>query len=582
MPEEPGNAFEALAGLSPREQRKLMTILERVHHGQEVQAIAEIIKDLGAAADSAQRLEKVLTELLESQPVLCVLEKVVGKGDRPPKAIVRMPNGPRVSLPLHPAVDLEALRNLHKWECVLVSQKEMLVVGVWADDDYLWAQAQGEVVEFRSYYQGRKDMGWVAPQGRNEEIINLDRTLCEQTLQAGTSLVLHRNAPNWAIAVLSKEKAQSKYLVPSDSIDTTLDDLAGLERIAERLLEKISIRAMFPELRKEFALDPLRGLILYSEKPGQGKTALIRALAREVDDLGKTAGFDFCLWAIQPNELKEKWHGQDARNVRDLAAAIRARTAAQDPARRLVLWIYFDEVDSLGSRMGGDEHVVSSAQNDVVQALLPVLDGLTSDPAQRSGKAVIVFWGLTNRLDMLDPALRRPGRFGDLVLGMPDYSRDDAESILYKYARQQSVPFCLNDRVVAPAGENDVRRHILQPALARTFDAPVMHYTTEGQGQRRVEVAAGKILSGASFRNAINTAKERAAVRKLRRRGIPAVSCEDLTDALIEESCGAAKQLVADRAMLRRVLEIKGPILDAGVLPLEELQEHRYLRLQAS
>ena len=191
---------------------------------------------------------------------------------------------------------------------------------------------------------------------------------------------------------------------------------------------------------------------------------------------------------------------------------------------------------------------------------------------------VIVFWGLTNRLAMLDPALRRPGRFGDLVLGMPDYSRDDAESILYKYARRQSVPFCLNDQVVVSAAEGDVRRHILQPALARVFDAYVMHYTTEGQGQRRVEVAAGKILSGASFRNAINTAKERGAVRKLRRRGIPAISCEDLTDALIEESCGAAKQLVADRAMLRRVLEIKGPILDAGVLPLEELQEHRYLR----
>jgi len=581
MPEEPENAFHALAGLSPHEQRKLMVILERVHHGQEVQAVAELIQDLGAAADSAQRLEKILTGLLESQPMLCVLEKVVVKDDRPPMAVVRMANGLRVSLPVHPAVDLESLRNLRKWECVLVAQKEMLVVGVWADDDYLWSQAQGEVVEFRAYYQGRKDMAWVAPHGRSEEIINLDRPLRAQTLQPGMSVVLHRNAANWAIAVLSKEQAQSKYHVPIDSIETTLDDLAGLEPIAERLLEKILIRAVFPDLRNEFALDPLRGVILYSEKPGQGKTALVRALAREVEDMGQLAGFDFCLWAIQPNELKSKWHGQDANNVRNLAAAIRARCAAQDPARRLVLWIYFDECDSLGSRMGGDEQVLSSAQNDVVQALLPVLDGLTSDPAQRSGKAVIVFWGLTNRLSMLDPALRRPGRFGDLVLGMPDYSRDDAESILYKYARRQSVPFFLNDRVVVSPAEEDVRRHILQPALARIFDAPVMYYTTEDQGRRRVEVAAGKVLSGASFRNAINTAKERGAVRKLRGRGIPAVSCGDLTDALIEESCGAAKQLVADQAMFRRVLEIQGPIYDAGLLPIEELQEHRYLRLHA-
>ena len=263
-----------------------------------------------------------------------------------------------------------------------------------------------------------------------------------------------------------------------------------------------------PSLRDEFALDPLRGVILYSEKPGQGKTALVKALAREVDDLGRTAGFDFCLWAIQPNELKSKWHAAGRQQRSRPGRRHPPRCAAQAPDRRLVLWIYFDEVDSLGSRMGGDEQVLSSAQNDVVQALLPVLDGLTSDPAQRSGKVVILFWGLTNRLAMLDPALRRPGRFGDLVLGMPDYSRDDAESILYKYARRQSVPFCLNDQVVVSAAEGDVRRHILQPALAQVFDAHVMHYTTEGQGQRRVEVAAGKILSGASFRNAINTAKE--------------------------------------------------------------------------
>ena len=124
-----------------------------------------MVEDLGAAADSAGRLEKVLTDLLEFPPVLSVLEKVIVNGDGPAAAVVRMPNGPRVSLPIHPAVDIEALRNLRKWECVLVSQKEMLVVGTWADDDYLWSQAQGEVVEFRSYYAGRKDMAWVTPQG---------------------------------------------------------------------------------------------------------------------------------------------------------------------------------------------------------------------------------------------------------------------------------------------------------------------------------------------------------------------------------------------------------------------------------
>ncbi|MGA2034644.1 MAG: ATP-binding protein [Thermoguttaceae bacterium] len=579
MAEEAMGAFEALSALNPRQQRKVMAILERVHHGQEVQAIAEAVQATETAADAAQQLEKVLTQLLESQPVMCVLDAVFSKNGQH-KAVVCMPNGARLPLPIHPSVDLEALRKLRKWECVLVAQKEMLVVGVWADDDYLWTQAQGEVVEFRSYFRDRRDMAWVAPQGRNEEIVNLDRPLQEELLEPGASLVLHRGAPNWAIAALSKEKAQTKYRVPIDTIDTRLDDLAGLDPIAERLLEKILTRAVFPELRDEFALDPLHGLTLYSEKPGQGKTALVRALAGEMHDLGQSLGFDFDLWAVQPNELKSHWHGKDAGNVRELAAATHVRAALQDPKRRLVLWIYFDEVDSLGTRMGGDERV-SSAQNDVVQALLPVLDGLVSHPAQKSGKVIVVFWGLTNRIDMLDPALRRPGRFGDLVLAMPDYSREDAESILAKYVRAKSIPFVLAGRPVVAPAEEDVRRHILQPALAQVFNASLMYYKTEGQTQNKVEVAAGKILSGASFRSAVNTAKERGAVRKLRGRGIPAVSCEDLTEALVEEALAAAKQLVADRPMLRRVLDVKGPILDAGLTPIEELQDHRYLRMHA-
>ena len=511
---------------------------------------------------------------------MCVLEAVLSKNGQP-KAVVRMPNGSRLPLPIHPTVDLDALRKLRKWECVLVAQKEMLVVGLWADDDYLWTQAQGDVVEFRSYFRDRRDMAWVAPQGRNEEIVNLDRPLQEELLEVGTSLVLHRGAANWAIAALSKEKAQTKYRVPIDTIDTRLDDLAGLDPIAERLLEKILTRAVFPELRDEFALDPLRGLTLYSEKPGQGKTALVRALAGEMHDLGRSLVFDFDLWAVQPNELKSHWHGKDAANVRELAAAIHVRAAMQDPKRRLVLWVYFDEADSLGTRMGGDDRVVSSAQNDVVQALLPVLDGLVSHPAQKSGQVIVVFWGLTNRVDMLDPALRRPGRFGDLVVAMPDYSLEDAESILAKYVRAKSIPLMLDGRPVVSPAEEDVRRHILQPALAQVFDASVMYYKTEGQTQNKVEVAAGKILSGASFRNAVNSAKERGAVRTLRGRGVPAVSCEDLIDALIEEAVTTAKQLVADRPMLRRVLDLKGPILDAGLTPIEELQDHRYLRLHA-
>ncbi len=591
MPNENSrDPFEPIAGLTRHEHRELMRIVQRIHRGEEVPAIAELLKDRGRAIQSvdeareaAEKLEKMLTGLLQAQPMLCRLETLYEQADGSVRAVVRPGSGPALPVAIHPSVDLDDLRNLKRWDYVLVAQKEMVVIGTWADDPFLWKEAQGDVVEFRGYYEGQRDMAWIAPQGRPESIVHLDASLCEQDqeLALGASLVLQRDAPHWAIAKLTKDVAQSRYKVPVETLNATLDDLAGLDDVAEQLLEKILIRAIFHELRESLDLDRLRGVLLHSKKPGQGKTALIRALAPDMYRLGRKRGFDFELWSVQPNELKSKWHGQDGQNVRDLDASVRARIAAQDPARQLVLWIYFDECDSLGSRTSTNHQVTSSAQNDVVQSLLPVLDGLQHDAQEEEGRACVLFWGLTNNLGGVDSALRRPGRFGDLVLEFPDYSIDAAEAILFKYARKASIPYSIDGEVLSGVSEEEIRRQVLQPALARVFDAPVMYYTVESHGQQRKEVTAGEVLSGASFRGAMNAAKERAAVRKLRGHGTAGVTLDDLTEALVEQSRSAAGQLVDDQAALRRILDVKGTILDTGTMPLEDLQEHRYLRLQA-
>ena len=583
MPEEQDINFERLSELTPEDISKISRIMRGIQGPEDMQSVViDLVKRQSAASRAAQGLQKILDDLLEAPPTLHHTHTVLCEGDGPPRVVITGPGPPRHVL-VHPNVDLDRLRNLKPWEYVLVNAEQNVAIGVWADDPELWRQQQGEVVEFKAYRQeGHKDMALVERSGRGVQVVRLVEEVRQEELTAGTQLVLQRDNENWAIGTVPSDHAQSKHEVPLDNLDATLNDLAGLDAIAEQLLEKILVRAVYPDIRDEFGLDPLRGVLLFSNKPGQGKTALIRALAHDMNEIGCDAGFDVVLYSVKPNSLKNKWHGQDAANVRELGANIRARCANQNPSRRLVFWILFDEVESLGSRMGSEDGYISSAQNDVVQALLAELDGLVRDPAQHNDRAVVTFFGLTNRLDMLDPALRRPGRFGDLVLGFPDYDVEGAEGILWKYARKESIPLYVDERVQTGLPEETVRSRILRPALACMFDSPVMYYTTEGQGQRRTEVTSGRVMAGANYWNAISAAKEQAAIRDLRKNGIPAVCCDDLIYTLIEESRGAAAQLVADRSMLRRVLDVKVPVLDAGLMPADEQQEHRYLRLHAS
>ena len=166
-------------------------------------------------------------------------------------------------------------------------------------------------------------------------------------------------------------------------------------------------RILRSEIREQFDLTPLHGVLLTSAKPGMGKTALMRAFARWLHELGQLHGFDLVLYVVKPNELKVVWHGGDAKLVREeLCGAIRAR---QRKERTLPLFqfVVLDEVDSLGSRAGGDDSFgpTSSAHNDAVQALLAEMDGMDQQMLPPgTPPAHVVFCGLTNRPDLVDAA----------------------------------------------------------------------------------------------------------------------------------------------------------------------------------
>lgn len=168
------------------------------------------------------------------------------------------------------------------------------------------------------------------------------------------------------------------------------DEIGGLEEIKRELKEAVELPLKNPEVFKKVGIRPVRGILLFGP-PGTGKTLLAKAVATESE-----ANFI----SIKGPELISKWVGDSEKGIREIFR--KARTAA--PAI-----IFIDEIDSIAPfRGGGDGEGYERVTDKMVNALLTEMDGV------QNLKDVVII-GATNRADMLDPALLRPGRFDKLL-----------------------------------------------------------------------------------------------------------------------------------------------------------------------
>jgi transitional endoplasmic reticulum ATPase len=169
------------------------------------------------------------------------------------------------------------------------------------------------------------------------------------------------------------------------------DRVADLVEVKRALTESVIWQMREPERFTRMGIEPSRGILLYGP-PGTGKTFVVRALAHE-------SGAAF--FAVKGAELLDKWVGESERGVREVFA--RARSVAPSI-------IFFDELDALAPVRGSS---TNSVTDSVVAALLTELDGV-------AGRGDVFVIGATNRMDLIDPALLRPGRLEThLFLGLP-------------------------------------------------------------------------------------------------------------------------------------------------------------------
>ncbi|MBN2155453.1 MAG: CDC48 family AAA ATPase [Candidatus Lokiarchaeota archaeon] len=186
---------------------------------------------------------------------------------------------------------------------------------------------------------------------------------------------------------ISKEVSTS----PSGTI-ITYDDIGGLSDALQKVREMIELPLKHPELFQRVNIDPPKGVLLYGP-PGTGKTLMARAVSQEANAYFIT---------LNGPEVMSKFYGESEQNLRKLF---------DEAEKNAPSIIFIDEIDSIAPKR---ENVTGEVERRVVAQLLSLLDGLRG-----RGKVIVI--GATNRVNSIDPALRRPGRFDrEIELGVPD------------------------------------------------------------------------------------------------------------------------------------------------------------------
>jgi proteasome-associated ATPase len=312
------------------------------------------------------------------------------------------------------------------------------------------------------------------------------------------------------------------------------EELGGLDEEIRRLKWAVEFRLRHEHLATRYRLKAKRGILLEGP-PGNGKTKLARCLARFVASLVPAGECHFM--AIAGSSDYSMWLGQSEQKL------IARFEAARDLATRnkVPVVMFFDEIDAIGRRRGTD--VGSGAPDRILATLLAQLDGV-----QQVGDLIVI--GATNRADVLDPGLLRPGRLGDVKIRIPAPSRMAAGAILHRYLG--GLPL---------VGEAELLVKVLLAKLYADRGEYAEVARVALRDGTRVTVRGKDLVSGAVLENVVRVAAEEAADREAR--GGPAgVTEDDLTAALDREMRGAAGMLAPGnvRGYVARLPQDREPV----------------------
>ena len=275
----------------------------------------------------------------------------------------------------------------------------------------------GEIVMLRELLaDGERAL--VIGRADEERVVGLAEPLRQRTLRAGDSLLMEPRS-GYVFEVIPKSEVEE--LVLEEVPDVDYGDIGGLGSQIDAIKDAVELPFLHPDLFKEHKLAPPKGILLYGP-PGCGKTLIAKAVANSLakkvaERTGREEGRSFFL-NIKGPELLNKYVGETERHIRLVFQRAREKASEGMP-----VIVFFDEMDSLFRTRGSG--VSSDVENTIVPQLLSEIDGV------ESLENVIVI-GASNREDMIDPAILRPGRL-DVKIKIQRPDAEAARDILSKY-----------------------------------------------------------------------------------------------------------------------------------------------------
>ena len=376
----------------------------------------------------------------------------------------------------------------------------------------------GEVVKVKDRLGD--DRVIVVGRGDEELVATLGTALLREPIRAGDPLLLDPRS-NVVLEKLPKEEVEE--LVLEEIPDVSYEDIGGLEGQIEAIRDAVELPFLYAELFQEHQLEAPKGVLLYGP-PGCGKTLIAKAVAKSLADkvrerTGRQDAHSYFL-NIKGPELLNKYVGETERQIRQIFQRAKERSEEGLP-----VIVFFDEMDSIFRTRGTG--ISSDVESTIVPQLLSELDGV------ETLKNVIVI-GASNREDLIDPAILRPGRLDvKIKIERPDAAQ--SADIMAKYLNP-SVPIHPEDVARASGDVKVTTTRMIQSTVDRMY--------SEAEGNRFLEVtyASGdkEILyfkdfnSGAMIENIVRRAKKEA-IKRFLSTGEKGIKSEDLTHAIRDE-----------------------------------------------
>jgi proteasome-associated ATPase len=497
-------------------RRRLQDAPKRVRTLEE-----RLLETKGQLAQAVSQNERLSATLREAREHIAALREEVEKLTMPPSAygtflgdnddgtVDVFSAGRKMRVAVHPELEISEMR---RGQEVVLNESLNVVLA-------RGPEMQGEVVIFKELLEDAK-RALIVGRADEERVCELGEDLLGVRLRAGEHVLMDSRS---GLLVERIPRPEVEELVLEEVPDITYADVGGLDDQIEQIHDAVELPYLHAELFAEHALQPPKGILLYGP-PGCGKTLIAKAVAnslanRVAEKTGNDKTRSYFL-NIKGPELLNKYVGETERQIRLIFERAREKSEEGVP-----VIVFFDEMDSLFRTRGTG--ISSDIESTIVPQLLAEIDGV------ETLRNVIVI-GASNREDLIDPAILRPGRL-DVKIKIERPDEEASKQIFARYL----LP-------TLPISEEETKHHDgdADRTVAAMIDAAVSAMYATDEPNRFLEVTYQNgdkevlyfkdFSSGAMIENIVRRSKKLAIKRHIAG-GTRGICTQDLLDSIKQE-----------------------------------------------